>query len=668
MSLQFVPLLPVWAVVLVCAILGLALWRARGVSRLRGIGWVCVVLALLGPRMMVETREPVRDVALVLVDDSQSQEFGQRKSRTAQALTNLQSRLAQFPDLDVRIQHVGGDAPLSEGTRLIQALALSLADIPKQRLSGVFLITDGLVHDASPQNIGAPIHALLSGDHNEMDRRVEVLGTPDFALVGKDARLRFRISGEQKELPVKIDVDGVTFIEQSMPTDRELTVDIPIHHAGQTVVDIGVAAGPNELTLTNNHAIVGLSGIRDRLKVLLLSGVPHVGERVWRNLLKADPAVDLVHFTILRSAEKADPTPLNELSLISFPVKELFEQRLPDFDLVILDRYRGGELPRGYLARLASYVKEGGALLVAAGPEFTDTIGLAGSPLAEVLPALPQGTPINAPVRPTLSADGKRHPVTAEMARQQEDWGRWLRYIPTAVTSGTALLQTPKGDPLVVLSHMEEGRVAEILSDTGWLWARGWENGGPYRELLRRMAHWLMKEPDLEEEALTAHIQSGMLQITRRSLSPEVPDVTVTAPDGQTSTVHLVDKGDGTETAQLSITTSGLWRVSDGTKTAIAVDGEPSPLELTDVVATDKRLKPVISAAGGHLSWLVDGGVPDIHRTSAKGTQSGPDWMGLIERGDSVVTGVTQSTAWPSFVLLVLATAFLVMAWLREAR
>ena len=668
MSLTLSPLLPWWALSLSVVAIGAALWWGRGVSLWRGLGWLAVVVAMMGPRVTVETRMPVSDVALVVVDDSRSQEIGQRKARTEQALTEVQARLGQFPQLEVRTVRAGADAPLSDGTRLFQAMTQALADIPKQRLAGVVMITDGLVHDAAVQSIGAPIHVLLSGDHGESDRRVEIIGSPDFALVGKEARLRFRVVGEESELPVKIDVDGAAFMEQPMPQGRELTVDIPIRHAGQTVVDIGVAPGPHELSLTNNHAIVGLSGIRDRLKVLLLSGVPHVGERVWRNLLKADPAVDLVHFTILRSPEKADPTPLNELSLISFPVRELFEQRLPDFDLVILDRYRGGELPRAYLARLAAFVRDGGALLLTAGPEFSPSGGLAQSSLSEVLPALPTAPPISGPVKPLLSAEGKRHPVTAELASQQDDWGRWLRYVPTQVKDANAVLQTPGAAPLVVLGHVGEGRVAEILSDTGWLWARGWENGGPYRELLRRMAHWLMKEPELEEESLSARSQGGRLQITRQSLSAAVPDVTVTSPDGQTMPVVLTDHGDGTQTAEIRATGSGLWRVTDGSKTAIAIDGDPSPLEQADLVASDRLLKPVTSASGGHLSWLVDDGVPQIHRTSVSASQTGGDWMGMVQRGDSVVTGVSQSSAWPSLVLIGLALVLLVTAWLREAR
>jgi hypothetical protein len=317
---------------------------------------------------------------------------------------------------------------------------------------------------------------------------------------------------------------------------------------------------------------------------------------------------------------------------------------------------------------LASYVSNGGALLVAAGPELAEPYGLAQSQLADILPALPSGPAVESPQRPKLSSDGMRHPVTALFAAQQNDWGPWLRVIPTHVGNGTVLLQTPDSLPLVVLAHSSDGRVAELLSDTGWLWARGWENGGPYRELLRRIVHWLMKEPELEEDSLSAKIEKDHLLVTRHSLSAELPSLTVTAPDGGTQTLTLQDHGDGSQTASLDVNASGLWRVSDGAKTAIAIDGDPSPLELSDLVATDQRVKPAVQASGGHLSWLVDGGVPDIRRTSQASIQSGSDWMGVIERGDSVVTGLSQSTLWPSLVLILLAVGCQIMAWLREGR
>ena len=661
MTLSFAPLFSWWVLAVLVAVAGIVTWRCKGRSRWRLAALLLAIAALSGPRLDRVIRQTVDDVALVVVDDSASQQLGQRPQRTQAALEALRQRLAQLPHLQVRTLTVGG----TEGTKLFQGMAAALAEIPPSRLAGVIVLTDGVIHDQPQQPPSAPFHVLLTADKSELDRRVQILSSPDYALVGKNAQLRYRLDGELPQLPVKIQVDGTTILEQSQPTGQDLSIAIPIAHAGSSWVVVQVAPQAGELTLANNQALVGISGIRDRLKVLLLSGIPHVGERMWRNLLKADPGVDLIHFTILRSPDKADPTPLSELALITFPVRELFEQRLPDFDVVILDRYGGGELPQAYLQRLAGYVSNGGALLLETGSELTS---LAVSPLAQILPALPNDSAVETAFRPRISALGRRHPVTAPLVPQQDQWGPWQEYVPTQMTDAMAPMETPNGDPLLVLAERGKGRVAEILSATGWLWARGWETGGPYAELLRRTAHWLMKQPELEAEQLFASRQQGKLTITRQSLSPQPVPVTVTDPDGHSQNVPLTDQGDGRQTAEIAAAQPGLWRVGDGTHSAWAVDGEPLSLELSEVTGTERYVRPVVQAGGGHLSWLAEDGIPQIRRTRPGAAQSGGDWLGLVEHGATLVTGLEQSSDWPTLILLTLAALALGTAWWREAR
>ena len=161
----------------------------------------------------------------------------------------------------------------------------------------------------------------------------------------------------------------------------------------------------SELTLDNNRALFTINGVRDRLRVLLVSGEPYQGERAWRNLLKSDPAIDLVHFTILRTPQKDDFTPVRELSLIVFPMRELFEQKLKEFDLIIFDRYKSGNLiTRDYFRNIAEYVKGGGALLVSVGPVFATQRSLYRTPLGAMLPAAPLGDVLETP----LQAQGQR--------------------------------------------------------------------------------------------------------------------------------------------------------------------------------------------------------------------------------------------------------------------
>lgn len=528
-SLAFAPLIP-WPLLAglamaAMALVGLALWR-----RASGTGWRLLMLgALLGilanPRLLAENRTMLPDVALVVVDETLSQGIGDRRAQTEAALAELTRTLASLPGLEIRVERVGNDPGADRGTLLFTAAERALADIPKRRLAGMVMITDGRVHDVPAdlgRSLGAPIHTLLTGRPNERDRRLAPGNAPAFALVGETATIALKIEdqGEKGEALVSVRLDGQPFTTLSMPLNRDATLEVPIRHAGPNIVELEVEPGKGELSLANNRTALSISGVRNHLKVLLISGEPHQGERAWRNLLKSDPAVDLVHFTILRPPEKDDQTPIREMSLISFPVRELFEDKLSEFDLVIFDRYRRrGVLAAAYYRNLARYVRQGGALLAAVGPEFTEPDGIAITDLGEVLPAAPTGRLLNQEFRPALTEAGRRHPVTAGLPGSrpgEPPWGRWMRQIEIGPTKGVPLLSGAEGKPLLVLDRVGEGRVAMVLSDTLWLWARGWEGGGPHGEMNRRLAHWLMKEPDLEEHALSARVESDQLLISHQ--------------------------------------------------------------------------------------------------------------------------------------------------------
>ena len=312
---------------------------------------------------------------------------------------------------------------------------------------------------------------------------------------------------------------------------------------GPNIVEIEAAAVDGELTAVNNRAVVVIDGVRDKLRVLLVSGEPHAGERTWRNLLKSDASVDLVHFTILRPPEKQDGTPINELSLIAFPTRELFQQKINEFQLIIFDRYaRQGVLQMIYFDNIVRYVRQGGAVLVAAGRDYASPTSLWRTPLVSVLPAEPSGQTTETPYFPRLSELGKRHPVTRGLEGSAEDpphWSHWFRSVDARAEKGTTVMEGPEGKPLLQLSREGEGRVALLLSDHIWLWARGFEGGGPHIDLLRRLSHWLMKEPDLEEEALRLSVRGHDLTVQRQTMADTVDQVTLTMPSGKTQTLTL---------------------------------------------------------------------------------------------------------------------------------
>jgi hypothetical protein len=688
-SLALAPMLPLWVVAgfALAAVLILAL---GGLRRARGLAWrtaglALLLLILLDPSLVREARAPQKDVAIVVIDDSPSMKIGHRRAIADDALAAVTRRLKSDPDLELRVVHGGApdpNEPLADpGTELYRALTGALADLPRQRLAGAIMITDGEVHDMPPpERLGfaAPLHALITGMPGEADRRLVISNAPSFGLVGKDATVTLKV----EDLPqgggsarVTFHKDGGPAVATEIPVGREVPAVVPIDHGGPNIVEVEVEPGPHELTLDNNRAAFVINGVRDRLKVLLVSGEPYQGERVWRNILKSDPAVDLVHFTILRPPEKQDGTPIRELSLIAFPIRELFDEKIADFDLIIFDRYQQRNiLPLTYLDNIAQQVRAGGALLVEAGPSFGTPAGLYRTPLGAVLPAEPTGNIFEQGFAPKVSDVGRRHPVTADLPGLPADpatppnWGRWFRQVESSAHEGDAVMTGVAGSPLLVLSRVGKGRAAQLMSDEMWLWARGFEGGGPEAELLRRTVYWLMKEPDLEENDITATVEGNRLKVTRQSLAPDASPVHVTDPEGKVTDLTLAPETGGRSAATIALSESGLYRVSDGKYSAIAAAGALNPLELGDVRATDEKLKPDIDATGGGLFWIGDGRLPDIRRVSPGRAASGGDWLGLRENGDYIVTGVSEVPLLPGVLALLLLLGVFVAAWRTEGR
>ena len=294
-----------------------------------------------------------------------------------------------------------------------------------------------------------------------------------------------------------------------------------------------------------------------------------------------------MRFTILRPPEKDDLTPLHELALIAFPVRELFQVKLREFDLIVFDRFANrGLLPPVYLRNIADYVRGGGALLMSVGPEFAGPTSLASTPLGQILPARPptgagaaQAALLEQPFRPMVTETGARHPVTEGLpganvlgaGLADATWGRWYRAMRADARAGSTVMEGPNGTPLMVLDRVGEGRVALMLSDHIWLWSRGHDGGGPQQELLRRIAHWTMKEPELEEEDLTARIDQGHLTIVRRSLEAgPPPEITITAPDGSITRRAPEARGGGRAVVEMAALQAGVWQAADGRRTAFA--------------------------------------------------------------------------------------------------
>lgn len=682
-SIAFDPVLPWWLIAAMGA-LGLMLVIALGLAGTRGWGLRALSLAILlaalaNPTVRNEERQALSDIAVVVIDRSLSQESAGRGAQTAEAAEALKAAIARLPNTELRTVEVkSGISAEDDGTRAFAALNQALADIPPERFAGAVMITDGQVHDvpqdAAGGNPGAPLHGLITGSRSERDRKVEVERAPRFGMVGQEQTVAFRVeeaNGPGDPIIVSLAIGGGEPFSFEARPGQLVEVPVAIGHGGQNIVEITVPPLEGEISLQNNRAVTVIEGVRDRLRVLLVSGEPHPGERAWRNLLKADASVDLVHFTILRPPEKQDGTPTKELALIAFPTRELFIEKLDEFDLVIFDRYRRQSvLPAAYMANIARYVSDGGAVLIASGPDLAGEDGLYFTPLSNIIAAAPTGQILEGPFKPELTGQGKKHPVTSGLPGsegEEPSWGRWFRLVETTTSSGETVMSGLDGKPLLVLARQGEGRVAQLLSDQGWLWSRGFEGGGPQTELLRRMAHWLMKEPDLEEEALDGTQRAGNLIIERRTMADAADPVTVTLPSGKTETVILSEIAPGRFQGSLPVTESGLHRLSDGKLVSAAAAGSADAREMSSLVATAAVLAPAAAASGGSVNWLEDG-LPQLVKVAEGRQAAGSGWIGLRANDAHRVLSVSDTPLFATLLSLgVLLLAFSAM-WYREGR
>ncbi|MDE7540265.1 DUF7408 domain-containing protein [Gluconobacter sphaericus] len=677
MMFDLSPMLPVWllATLATLTVAGAIYGTIRGA---RGMLWrALAVLALLGwlsgPRSLHPVLRPVPQDALLVVDRSASMQVGHRTAIADHAAEQIMQDAAHLPGLTLhRVDVPGGTG---HGTRLFEAL--DHADLPQGRFAGAIVVTDGMDHDVPPhlppRFHGAngqtlPLHLLLTAHGEEQDRRLRILSTPPYAIVGQNATVRVQVddlgttSASNAILTIRSgDAPPQT---RSIQTGTPQDITLPVQHPGETLVGLSVSPLAGEASTENNSEVVRIRGVRDRLRVLLVSGVPNQGERVWRRLLKADPSVDLVHFTILRSPNTDDGTPLSDLALIPFPIRELFQEKIRSFDLIILDGFRNSNiLPDEYLTNIADYVRNGGGLLVTAGPEFTQDGTLQDTSLAQVLPAhVSTDGIVTHAFRPALTDLGKTHPVTAGLT---EDWGPWYRALRPDQSHGEDLMHGPDGAPLLLLDRVGQGRVAMLLSDQLWLWSRGEGGGGPQAELLRRLSHWLMKEPDLEENRLTARIESGQLDIERHAAGQAVsPEAFVTAPDGKRTPVTL-KQTDGVWHAMLAATMPGIWSVRQDGLVAFASPVSHDPIERQDLRATATVMDGSAKASGGSVSWIADH-TPHLKQVPTGSAMSGSDWMGLPVTTAAVAGETRTKDLIPAWAALIAALIFLAVGWWRE--
>jgi hypothetical protein len=672
----FDPALP-WSVmvglgVVAMLALGVYFWRGGGAPVSRALGLAFLFLGLMQPQWVRETREPAEDIALIVVDQSESLALAGRREAARSAADAMAQRLSEQQGLDVRVREARGGP---DGTIITGVIEDALSDVARDRIGGVVVITDGQAADppGEPNRLRelGPLHLLIVGDPERGDRRLELASAPTFGIVGETMRITGRVIDQSGNAPVSLSVsiDGQRAASTIVRANRDFSVDVRLPHRGRNMVIVEAAEGPEEITLANNRAAFAANGVRDRLRVLLITGEPHAGARVWRNLLKSDPAVDLVHFSILRPPDKQDFTPLHELALIPFPTEELFERRLNEFDLIIFDRApQRGILQAYYFSSIARRIEEGGALLITAGEQEAGLDGLYRTALAGILPSQPTGQVISRLYRPSPTPLGQRHPVVRGLP-SPERWGRWTREIDARATSGQTVLAGADGRPLLVLDRAGRGRVAQLWSDQPWLWARGWDGGGPHGELLRRLAHWLMQEPELEDDSLTIDAGQRGLEIERSTLGNSPGPVEIISPSGQRSSATLDEAAPGLYRGEAPAPEQGLYEARSASLRAFAAIGPLNPREAGAIAANPEILRPFANATGGSVFMTGEDArrLPDVRRVDRAARANGGDWIGIERNGAYVVRAAVASPLGPGWLWAMVGLALLILGWRRES-
>jgi uncharacterized membrane protein len=668
-GLVFEPLLSAWLIGAVCGLaalmIGLYIWRRGRAPLSRALALVCGLLALAGPSVVRQDRKALPDIVAIVVDKSESMTLSGRNVGVETALGALKAKLDALGGLDVRVVTM---ADTNLGTSLSPALDQALADVPSDRVAGAIVLTDGQITDGGDAARDFPVHQALIGRPNERDRRLIIKNALRSAPIGEVARVIVQVedSAPTAQLTVHIGEQGPQ--TQDVATGKDIVIEVPIDRRGNIPVAIEAATVAGEISSANNAVALSIAGVRDRLRVMLVTGEPYAGARAWRNLLKSDPSVDLVQFTILRSPEKQDYTPAEELSLIQFPTRELFMDKISSFDLVVFDRFTRLEvLPDEYLDSVANWVEDGGAFLILAGPAEAQSEGAFSTSLARVIPATLSGKTIEQAYRPALTPRGLTHPVSAGLAQQSETWGQWLR-VQGSTPRGDVLLEGA-GQPLLVISQVGKGRAAAVMSDQAWLWRRGYDGGGPFDELFRRTAHWLMKEADLEADGLLLRSGAGKLLVERRAANAPGP-AAVKGPASREA-LALTLGAPGVWRGDLPVAQPGLLQVQSGDKQAFIIAGIGNPAEARNLRADASALSNVqTKAGGGSITWLGrdgKGALPAITRIGAQQKARGND-MALRQTGASTVVSTRRDAIVPAWVFAVLMLSFSLLGWWREGR
>ncbi len=619
-----------------------------------------------------------KDILIVMYDKTQSVIETKKIDQLIKVKKNIKDIIVDEEKLEIVEIEVNNlnnkDGKIQ--TKIITNVQKAFQKLEKNRVAGVIIVTDGIIHDLDKIEedfIDIPIHFFLLGNKNERDRSIITENIPEYAVVGKPIDFMFKIIDEnfQEEVSASFILDGMQILTKTFITNINHQIKLPINHAGENLLEIKINNHPNEITFANNYKVFKINGIHEKLRVMLISGEPNMGLRNWRNILNSDPSIELLHFTILRPPSKRDLTPVKELALIPFPSQELFSADISKFSLIILDQYTlQGILPKKYLDNIVDYVIGGGAILNISGQEYLSDRSLLNSSLVNILPTRPEEFFIG-PFLPSLTELGKRHPITntLEKAFKENKWGKWFSFIKANKISGQTLMSANKY-PLLIINEVSQGRVAQILSDQSWVWNKDRENKGPLVELLRNTIHWLLKTPELQENYLNVIKNNNFITLNLNSLNEGDTSAIITSPSGENLFVLMKDNKNGSLFGKFESTEYGKFNIKVNDIEKDFFIGITDSKELEKVSSSSFLINSFFEKNKQYLysiTWLGDS-IPKIVKVFNKNNIAGSNWVGLLEKkvqkNDTFIN--KELINWSLIMPLLLLLLF--MCWYRENR
>jgi uncharacterized membrane protein len=562
--------------VLICAGAGFAialsavsLWwekrkgRALGLLALRVGGVAACLMVALQPGLELGQVARVPNHVAVMVDTSRSMgvapaDGGRPRAERAAAIVKRAAPLFQeWEKSGHRVElYSFGEVlsptspealtapPHAEATRIGEVLSELRGRYAGRDLGAVVLISDGIDTGRigrgpldgetrkSLAALQAPVHTVLVGERELRDLSVAAVLADDFAFVRTPIKLEalIRHSGlGNRQVEVTLTRDGRLVDSKSVQlkgdsSEERIAFDYTPDHPGNVVFQIATPVLTGEALATNNSQVFTLKVIRDRVRVLHVCGRPSWDERFLRSILRLDPNVDLVSFFILRTDTDDIPYNRDEMALIPFPYREIFEEQLKSFDLLIFHNFNYGPYHvEGYLPGVREYLESGGALAMIGGDLAFASGGYGASALRDALPVELDTIPPTGEramttdsFRPRLTPEGRGHPVTSLSLEPRTNEARWAALPPLEGVNrvvklragASALLVHPtlKGDdgkpaPVLAVSDVGKGRALALLTDTAWHWgfqaAGAGDDGRAFQRFWESAIRWLVRDPAL---------------------------------------------------------------------------------------------------------------------------------------------------------------------------